>query len=280
MNSHVYLLPNAEGSAFKIGVSINPRARVQQIGAEFDRENCRAYEVGGSEQAFEIERKLHRVMEGWRRPQEYRTGNTEWFDLTCFPIALAICREFSENLGLTRVLGPDDLFSGHRKASPKRPPVRATETPAPDSYAAEVRERKRAKASTRRHLVRLAEAAKNDPAVLGYMGHYTIIVEGLDAVTRWNLAFSSSKHYRKFRYDHETEIGFIELCQSCWLYDLIPSVISKFDKRIEDAVFNQYGLPGLFGFSNRLSAQRREQFMEMMVQWKLSFAPQQLNEVA
>lgn len=104
--AHIYLLQNAEGTAFKIGVAVDVETRIKQIGAALDRDHSFYCQVPAKD-AYTLERKLHTIFANFRIVLGYKSGNTEWFDIEALQTARAILEEFSENFRIGPLVGVD-----------------------------------------------------------------------------------------------------------------------------------------------------------------------------
>ncbi len=102
--AYVYLLANAEGTLFKVGVSIVPEARMVQIGAEFDRVTSRLCVCPNKTVAYRVEKTLHKALQAYRKAAFYKSGNTEWFDISALPAALGMVEAMGEALGVQQVI--------------------------------------------------------------------------------------------------------------------------------------------------------------------------------
>lgn len=74
--SHVYLMGSKRLKFFKIGVSKNPRRRLQSLNVPFELELLAAYRAANVDEALLIEAALHRR---YRRQRVAANGHREWF---------------------------------------------------------------------------------------------------------------------------------------------------------------------------------------------------------
>lgn len=99
MVDYLYLLPNRERSAFKIGVTRRPEERVREIGAPLDVDDAVFFEVPWGK-AYSLEKRLHSVFAAHACPVAYGSGNTEWFDHSVLAIARRFIEQFRADLGV------------------------------------------------------------------------------------------------------------------------------------------------------------------------------------
>lgn len=89
---YVYLLVDRTEFRFKIGVSINPIRRSQQLQQDFQL--GMSLQAGFTQaKAYELERKLHLLNSHCQIPPEelrHAPGSTEWFHFGCFTLCRAI----------------------------------------------------------------------------------------------------------------------------------------------------------------------------------------------
>lgn len=88
-SSYVYLFVEADGRAFKIGTSIDPKTRSFQLHNEIDYDLSLQFRFDGR-QAAKAERTLHFLFRSSRQTRPRADGSTEWFDIDC----LAMVKDF------------------------------------------------------------------------------------------------------------------------------------------------------------------------------------------
>lgn len=103
--AYVYVLPNAEHTAVKVGVSIDVPTRMDQIGAAFDIDNCTAFKFGSKPEAFHAEHRVHRTLKSKRVEVPYKDGCTEWFAYDQLEVATSLLKEFAVELGVQDQVG-------------------------------------------------------------------------------------------------------------------------------------------------------------------------------
>lgn len=103
--TYIYLFPNIEGTAFKIGTTSKIKDRVRAVNAvvPLNIERCLAFDVTNSRIAHRAENKFLRIFHDFQRPLKANVlGYTEWFDIKCFSAA----RELFAELGPALLIGP------------------------------------------------------------------------------------------------------------------------------------------------------------------------------
>lgn len=85
VSSYVYLMVEADGRAFKIGTSIDPKMRSFQLHNVIDYDRSLQFRFDGR-QAAKAERMLHFLFRASRQTREKADGHTEWFDIQCFAL--------------------------------------------------------------------------------------------------------------------------------------------------------------------------------------------------
>lgn len=81
--SYLYLLVDAEGDAFKIGVSINPEQRMVGLPEDFDRSRSMQFKCDVQE-VYKTEKALHFLFRKHKAEKSFGSGYTEWFAISCF----------------------------------------------------------------------------------------------------------------------------------------------------------------------------------------------------
>ncbi len=102
---YVYLLVDREKHIFKIGVSINPTFRAQQLRHKFNL--SMSVQAGFTKkQAYQIEKYLHSRFKDLnvdRREMGRGDGSTEWFSFDCFPACRNFLRDAAALVPLARI---------------------------------------------------------------------------------------------------------------------------------------------------------------------------------
>lgn len=97
---YIYFLVSKDKSAFKIGVSINTAQRMKQLGGDFDLEKSFYIEC---EEAFVVEKILHRVFRKNNITLPHKDGYTEWFDFSCFDSVVVFINKNKDHLVWTEL---------------------------------------------------------------------------------------------------------------------------------------------------------------------------------
>jgi len=92
---YIYFLINKNQPVFKIGVSVNTNQRMKQLGGDFDLEKSFYIEC---EEAFVVEKILHRVFRKHNVVFTNKEGFTEWFDVSCFEAVVEFINKNKEHL--------------------------------------------------------------------------------------------------------------------------------------------------------------------------------------
>lgn len=97
--SYVYCLMAADGTAFKIGSSLNTTERVAAIGEEFDYQASFQVEVETRRTAYRLEHLLHFMFRSHRFQRGGGDGYTEWFRAEAFSEVRSFLLEQKPKLG-------------------------------------------------------------------------------------------------------------------------------------------------------------------------------------
>lgn len=120
--AHVYLLVHATEPRLKIGKSINPMSRAIGLGyGQFDFERSQAWALDTVEDAFNLERILHRTFRAYRmKPADVqggkcRDGRTEWFAAECLD---ELTQFLSTNASVLRCrMASAEIWNGEQKSN-------------------------------------------------------------------------------------------------------------------------------------------------------------------
>lgn len=105
---YVYLLKSRFLPQFKIGKTRNIHQRISTLGVDnFILEYSLCLKLNSENKAFQVEKMLHRLFEQWNiTPQGGREGDTEYFDIQCFPRVINFLNENIDIIGATLQLIP------------------------------------------------------------------------------------------------------------------------------------------------------------------------------
>ncbi|MCS3807768.1 GIY-YIG nuclease family protein [Xanthomonas sp. 4461] len=137
---YLYLLPNKEGTAFKIGVAFHPMIRSTRLPQAIDHE--KSFQVPmTSGSALKVEKVLHILFKDNSFPMPHGAGYTEWFAIEALDDVLKFLEDQRSRLGV---------------GAPERIPVRIerpTQTKAQD-YSLDERRQLRREAAEQRFFKR------------------------------------------------------------------------------------------------------------------------------
>lgn len=153
--SYLYLLVNREGSAFKIGVSVDPARRGAVLPQALDLNSSRQVPMEGG-RAYKIEGLLHYWFRDHMVAMPQGDGYTEWFDIAAWPAVLDFLAEQRERLGV-----------GEPQPIPK--PVPRPRTDSDLAAAREQRKENRRRAWEQRFAERREAAIKRNRATVEYV---------------------------------------------------------------------------------------------------------------
>lgn len=101
--SLLYLLVNKAGTAFKIGVSVNPVQRAGRLPEPINlRESIEVLMLDDAD-AFRAEKALHYLFRNSRFQMPHGEGYTEWFDIARMPQLLLFLQEHSAKFGFREI---------------------------------------------------------------------------------------------------------------------------------------------------------------------------------
>lgn len=117
-HSHVYILRHRSEPRIKIGKANSLDGRLRRLDwPALDLERSMGLQVRSEEDAFRVERILHRAFEKWRLPAQANVrggGRTEWFDAMCIDRSMAFIKESADVLGVSIVAVERMLLEGPR----------------------------------------------------------------------------------------------------------------------------------------------------------------------
>lgn len=98
--SFVYLLPNQNGDAFKIGVSLKPAQRGAQLPQDLNWSKSLQVPMMADGNAYKVEKLLHYLFRDYSREMPTGDGYTEWFSIEVWGGVLAFLAEQRDLLGV------------------------------------------------------------------------------------------------------------------------------------------------------------------------------------